>query len=304
MTANAGRKRERREVKKKKTFSIFLPPLSISWLPIAHLSPPPHSAAGRLALSASLSLCLLHYSCIRKYSCLHTHTHVRVHTKLNPDSHWAKPTIYLSSWVHHQQQLQPLACLISGFAGSSCRLNMFSPPPPLCPNHQAFRDPTPTQEVVKLWEGCNIAVPLGLIGDRLFFFFFNFKHLFLAPTDLKRCLMQTGAAVSFDSISTSRNSERGHKSHANKKIQAAPLLIVARRVRDTGSGARSGTCPNKHLNAAPVVPIKIHSLKSAIHLMLREKTFLIVARGCTHYLKSTVSNGYCSVPSCGLLSFC
>ena len=182
-----GRGKDTRLKKKKKkklspSFSLhFLSLLTPDCLLLTSHLPRTQLQVDSLPLPLSLSLfnCLLHYSCIRKYACLHTHTHTqtRVCTQLNPDSHWAKPSIYLSSWVHHQQQLQPLACLINGFAGSSCKLNMSPLHPPLCPNHQASRDPTPTQEVVKLWEGCEN------MADRQhndsFFFFFYFKHFFL-----------------------------------------------------------------------------------------------------------------------------
>lgn len=44
-----------------------------------------------------------------------------------------------------------------------------------------------------------------------------------------------------------RNSKHVNKSCANKNIKAAFLVIVSHWVRETGSGASSGTCPNPRM---------------------------------------------------------
>lgn len=159
------RKRESHEVKKKKP--IFLTQLFISPNPsclLLHSHLLPILQPGRLSLPLSLSLPL--HSCMKKkgeksVSALNAHTHTYKHTKLNPDNQWAKPSIYLSSWVHHQLQLKPLACLINGFAGSSCRLNMV---PPSCRNHRASEIQLP-HRCLGRWAICGKAgrIPLCIL---------------------------------------------------------------------------------------------------------------------------------------------
>lgn len=138
--------------------------------------------------------------------CAHTNT------KLNPDNQWAKPRIYLNSWVHHQQQLQPLACLINRFAGSSCRLNTDPTVSALTTRPREIQLP---QRSLARWGFCGKAstLPLGClalkkINDKTITCFCSA----VCSVDFSYVWCTLSQPVFFDVMRIARNSE-----HVNKR---------------------------------------------------------------------------------------